>query len=107
MTNHIPNFQNSLEMIVWLRAQNQTYGKLADRLGINAGLLWKVMNKDHVPANNNIRKKLGLPPQVNIIPIMEVKPGTQVYKSVECQCGNYFSYAGNRKYCYICSPPNA
>ena len=38
-----------------------SYHKLAKRLGVSAGALWKFMNTDYVPTGNDLRRKLGIP----------------------------------------------
>ena len=44
-----------------------TYGKIAAQLKISKGVLWKFLNRDYIPKNPVIRKRLGLERGTDII----------------------------------------
>lgn len=88
----------------------ETYASLERRYHVNRGVIWKIVNvEDYEPSGADIRARLGLSFTIglNVLPDASVPTGAIIGVSASrCpKCGRHFiSNAGNRIYCFICSP---
>jgi len=60
--NNVTEGYTTHEWIAKLRADGLTWREIGAHYNVSSGLIWKYYNKDFVPKNNRIRRKLGLPP---------------------------------------------
>jgi len=47
-------------------ANGETYASLGRKYGVNRGLIWQIVNRDHEPKDSEIRRRLGLAQIVEI-----------------------------------------
>lgn len=50
-----------------LREEKRSYQYIADIFGVNKGIIWAIINDGYIPKSDEIKKKLGLDTEPEII----------------------------------------
>lgn len=63
---HVSQIIKRRKIEISKRVRKSTYGKIADKLDVSKGLLWKFVNTDYVPTSPELLRKLDLPEPILI-----------------------------------------
>ena len=94
------------ETILDVYSDLHTWQKVGDKYGISRGMAYRIAVNKYEPKTPEIRKKLGLPVAVSVIPVSgEIPPGSQSLGASYCiRCGKpYIPNHPRRRKCFVCS----
>lgn len=85
---------------------NLSWRRIADMYGVSVGLIHAIAKNGHVPKDEKVRKRLDLPPRIEITTIIgDIPDGTVSLGAMRCRCGQWFiSNHPRRRQCFICGP---